>query len=139
MATFAGLGWVVTVFVCLLWLWCLGVAWWRSWYAVATESRRFARRAMADVTEQQHAHASRRKPEWVIQEVLRLKALMWKKGSCRKIADTFNGLHTATSACTVGKTFVSECLKANQYALACLRKEMRNRQPLAVAQSTLSV
>lgn len=63
-------------------------------------------------------HATRRKPEWVIQEVLRLKALMWKKGLCRKIADTFNGLHAATSACTVGKTFVAECLKANQYALA---------------------
>ncbi|MEO7107614.1 MAG: integrase core domain-containing protein [Rhodoferax sp.] len=122
----------MTVFVCLLWLWCLGVAWWRSWYGVANEFRRFARRATADVDEQQPAHASRRKPEWVIQEVLRLKALMWKKGSCRKISDTFNGLHAATSACTVGKTFVSECLKANQYALACLRKEMRNRQPLAV-------
>ena len=51
---------------------------------------------------------------------------MWTKG-CSKIADTFNGLHAATSACTVGKTFVADCLKANQYALPCLRKDMRNK------------
>ena len=56
---------------------------------------------------------------------------MWKQG-CRKIADTFNKLHGAESACTVGKTFVSKCLKANQYALACLRKEMRNKLPRPV-------
>ncbi len=109
----------------------MALVWWRSWYEVVTESRRFVRRATTDTAELQRTHATRRKPDWVIQEVLRLKALMWTKG-CRKIADTFNNLHGADPACTVGKTFVSECLKANQYALSCLRKEMRNRRPRPV-------
>ena len=76
-------------------------------------------------------HAARRKPHGGIREVLRLKALMWTMG-CRKIADSFNDQHAAESSCTVGKTFVAECLKANQYALSCLRKEMRNRLPRPV-------
>ena len=37
---------------------------------------------------------------------------------CRSIAITFNKLQRHRST-TVGKTFVAECLKANQYALAC--------------------
>jgi putative transposase len=122
----------VWVFLCLLWLWWLVLYWWRSWREAATQSHRFARRATTEPAEQPPAHTARRKPEWVIQEVLRLKVLMWKKGSCREIANTFNGLHASTSTCTVGKTFVSECLKANQYALACLRKDMRNRLPRPV-------
>ncbi len=83
------------------------------------------------MTQPQPTHAARRKPEWVVQEVLRLKVLMLTKG-CRKIADNFNNQHAALSGCTVGKTFVSDCLKANQYALACLRKDMRNRHPRPV-------
>ena len=96
-----------------------------------TESRSFARRATTEPVQQNPVHAARRKPEWVIQEVLRLKVLMWSKG-CRKIADNFNDQRSASTGFTVGKTFVSNCLKANQYALACLRKEMRNRLPRPV-------
>lgn len=51
---------------------------------------------------------------------------MGRKG-CRKIADDFNNLHAAKSACTVSKTFVAECLKANQYALACLQTLVNKR------------
>lgn len=116
--------------VCLLWLWWLGRAWWRGWHVVVTESRRFVRAPTAK-TEQASAPARRSKPEWVVTEVLRLKVHMGRLG-CRKIADTFNDLHAAKSACTVGKTFVAECLKTNQYALACLRKEVRKQLPRPV-------
>lgn len=119
------------LFVCLMWLWWLGVAWWRSWYEAATQSHCFARRAITEVAAPQPVHTARRKPAWVIQEVLRLKALMWTKG-CRKIADNFNNQHAALTGCTVGKTFVSDCLKANQYALSCLRKDMHNKLPRPV-------
>ncbi len=119
------------VFPCLLWLWWLVLYWWRCWFDAVTESRRFARRAITEPVERQLAHTARRKPDWVIQEVLRLKVLMWRKG-CRKIADNFNDQHAALTGCTVGKTFVSNCLKANQYALSRLRKEMRNRRPRPV-------
>ena len=118
--------------VCLMCLSWLVLYWWRSWFEAATQPQRFARRATTEQpVEQPPVHAARRKPEWVIQEVLRLKVLMWSKG-CRKIADNFNGQHSASTGCTVGKTFVSNCLKANQYALACLRKDMRNRLPRPV-------
>jgi putative transposase len=117
-------------FVCLLWLWWLGVAWWRSLHCAFGESHRFARRAAAQALEATRVHTARRKPEWVIQEVLRLKVLMGS-GSCRDIATTFNRMQRHCRA-SVGKTFVSECLKANQYALSCLRKEMRSRQPRPV-------
>ena len=118
-------------FVCLVWLCWLGLIWWRSWCCAVMEIRRFVRAPAAKA-----AHiatpVSRRKPDWVIQEVLRLKVLMGCQG-CRKLADTFNNLHAAKSACTVGKTFVAECIKANQYSLACLRQEMRNTLPRPVA------
>ena len=32
--------------------------------------------------------SSRKKPEWVMLEVLRIKALMGKNAGCRKVADT---------------------------------------------------
>lgn len=85
-----------------------------------------------DMSERSHPRATRRKPDWVVREVLRLKVLMRKQGSCRKIADSFNDQHGARTGCTVGKTFVSECLKTNQYALVCLHKEMRNKLPRPV-------
>lgn len=118
------------MFVC--WLWWLALYWWSSWFEAVTESRRFVRRAASKTTDPPPpVHAARRKPDWVIQEVLRLKVLMWTKG-CRKIADAFNNLHGSESTCTVGKTFVAECLRANQYTLACLRKDMRNKLPRPV-------
>lgn len=118
------------VLVGLLWLWWLVTAWWCSLYGVTSASRRFTRRATAEVTEQLSTHVTRRKPDWVVKEVLRLKVLMGSAG-CREIAITFNKMqrHRSTS---VGKTFVNECLKANQYALNCLRKDMRTQLPLPV-------
>ncbi len=121
----------MSLLVCLIWLWCLGVAWWRGWRDVVTDSRHLVRRAVTAQAEQSAAHVSHRKPEWVITEVLRLKVHMGRAG-CRKIADTFNQLHSR-HCLSVGKTFVSECIKANQHALACLHKEMRNQRPRAVS------
>ena len=46
-AAFFDLEWVVTMLVCLMWLWCLVMYWWRSWFETMTESLRFARRAAA--------------------------------------------------------------------------------------------
>ena len=120
------------LFVGLLWLLLLARAWWRSWRAAIGQSRCSVRRSVTTPVQQPTtAPATRCKPEWVINEVLRLKVLMGVKG-CRKIADTFNKLHVAKSACTGGRTFVAECLKANQYALSCLRQEMHNQLPRPV-------
>jgi len=111
-------------------VWLGGRAAWR-WRCALRRPRCFARHATALSAEPSvQTHATRRKPEWVIQEVLRLKVLMGTQG-CRSIAITFNKLQRHRST-TVGKTFVAECLKANQYALACLRREMRGKRPRPV-------
>lgn len=74
---------------------------------------------------------TRRKPNWVVQEVLRLKVLMGTNG-CRKIATTFNRLHQAQQH-TVGKSFVAHCIQTHQHALVQLRREMQNKRPRPVA------
>lgn len=66
----------------------------------------FARRAAPDTTAVDiPAPLTRKKPDWVVQEVLRLKALMGKQVGCRKVADTFNRLHAPIR---VGKSFVQQ-------------------------------
>ena len=69
---------------------------------------------------------SRKKPEWVMLEVLRIKALMGKNAGCRKVADTFNRLHTPIS---VGKSFVSDAIKRHQYLLLNISRELRDKRP----------
>lgn len=46
----------------------------------------------------------RPKPQWVVKEVLRIKALMGTQAGCRTVAQTFNRLHAPQS---VGKTYVN--------------------------------
>ncbi len=71
----------------------------------------------------------RKKPDWVTHEVLRLKAHMGKAG-CRAITNTFNRLHKNT---IIGKTFVAETIKRNQYQLSCIKRGMRARAPSAIS------
>lgn len=52
----------------------------------------------------------RTKPAWVLQEIVRLKALMPHAG-CRAIADCFNRRHAKPRAMTVGKTYVADTIR----------------------------
>jgi len=69
-----------------------------------------------------------RKPDWVTEEVVRLKALMPDAG-CRRIADTFNRLHAARHATTVGKTWVGETVRKRSLEIARRRAELKHRVP----------
>jgi multisubunit Na+/H+ antiporter MnhG subunit len=90
----------------------------------------FARRAAHDTTAvDTPAPLIRKKPDWVVQEVLRLKALMGKQVGCRKVADTFNRLHAPTR---VGKSFVSNTIRNHQYALLNISRDLRNKRPAPV-------
>lgn len=71
---------------------------------------------------------SPRKPEWVVDELIRLKALMPTAG-CRRICDTFNRLHAQQRQMTVSKSFVAYTLRRERYAIACKRRELRRRKP----------
>ncbi len=90
----------------------------------------YARRPVPNsTTDGAPASLTRKKPDWVVQEVLRLKALMGKNAGCRKDADTFNRLHAPTR---VGKSFVSDTIRNHQYALLNISRELRYKPPAPV-------
>src|SRR5471032_2357224 len=69
-----------------------------------------------------------RKPDWVIEEVVRLKAHMADAG-CRRIADTFNRMHRARHAMTVSKTWVASTVRARRVEIEDKRREWKRRVP----------
>ena len=56
-------------------------------------------------TDKHNHRYSTQKPEWLKQEIIRLKARMPQAG-CRSIADICNRRYAASRKVTVGKTFV---------------------------------
>lgn len=67
-----------------------------------------------------------RKPVWVIDELVRLQALMPKAG-CRRIADTFNRRFAARRRVSVSKSYVAYTLRHRQYEIAAARRKIRSR------------
>lgn len=76
-------------------------------------------------------HRTLRKPHWVTQELLRLKALMPSAG-CRTLTDVFNRKFAVSRKMTVGKTFVSDVIRKHQYEIQVLRKEIKHAKPKSV-------
>ncbi|WP_447754777.1 integrase core domain-containing protein [Pseudomonas nicosulfuronedens] len=79
-------------------------------------------------TRQSTALRSPRKPTWVIDELVHLKALMPAAG-CRRITDTFNRLHAQRRQMTVSKSFVAYTLRRERYAVERQRRALRRRKP----------
>src|SRR6266446_4146559 len=71
------------------------------------------------------------KPEWVRQEVIRLKALIPKAG-CRAISAIFNRRFAAKRRMTVGKTFVAELVRQHRYEIDVVRRQIKNARPKPV-------
>ena len=69
-----------------------------------------------------------RKPAWVADELIRLKALMPQAG-CRRIADTFNRRFAANRQMTVSKSYAAYTLRGQRYEIECLRRKIRQRRP----------
>jgi transposase InsO family protein len=69
-----------------------------------------------------------RKPDWAVEEVIRLKALMSDAG-CRRIADTFNRLHAARHRTTVSKTWVAVTVRRHRLEIEERRREWKRRIP----------
>ena len=72
-----------------------------------------------------------RKPDWVIDEIVRLKALMSDAG-CRRIADTFNRIHAARQRTTVSKTWVAVLVRKRRHEIEERRREWKRRIPAAI-------
>lgn len=74
---------------------------------------------------QQHLIRQRCKPDWVIVELIKLKALLPKAG-CRTLALTFNR-RFADCGETVGKTFVAQTLQKYRYEIHKQQRNIKNR------------
>jgi putative transposase len=76
---------------------------------------------------QQH-YKNRKKAEWVINEVIRIKAFHTQAG-CRTIADAFNYRyenHRVTPE-TVSKTFVATTIRNHLYEIQILRRDIKSK------------
>ena len=69
-----------------------------------------------------------RKPVWVADELIRMKAFCPELG-CRKLAEAFNRRFAVSDGITVSKSHVGRVLKARQYEVMQLRRSIRHRIP----------
>jgi transposase InsO family protein len=79
---------------------------------------------------------SKQKPEWLKQEIIRLKALMPQAG-CRGIADICNRRFAASRKITVGKTYVHQVLQQHDYEIQILRRNLKHAKPKAVPRNLI--
>lgn len=76
------------------------------------------------------------KPRWVRDELIRLKALMPDAG-CRTIMHNFNRRFAVRRQMTVGKTYVADTIRRQQYAILCLRRTRKHRVPRPIPRNLI--
>lgn len=76
------------------------------------------------------------KPEWVVDEVIRLKAHLPKVG-CVTLAVTFNRLHSVSRQMTASKSYVAYTVRNYRWAILQLRREIKRRKPCAVTKNAV--
>jgi transposase InsO family protein len=72
----------------------------------------------------------------VRKEIIRLKALMPNAG-CRTIAHLFNRRVRATRGMTVGKTYVADTVRRQQYLIVEVRQKLKHRIPRPVPRNLI--
>lgn len=90
---------------------------------------------IASVDKHNH-HYSQQKPEWLKQEIIRLKARMPQAG-CRTISDICNRRYAASRKVTVGKTCVHNILQRHQYEILVLRRKLKHVKPKPVPRNLI--
>jgi len=81
-------------------------------------------------------HYSQKKPEWIKQEIIRLKVRMPQAG-CRTISDICNRRFAASRKVTVGKTFVHQTLQQHDYEIQILRRNLKHVKPKSVSRNLI--
>lgn len=71
---------------------------------------------------------NKRKPEWVIRKIVRLKALQPDAG-CRRISHTFNRIYSVSRRMTVSSSFVHYTLQRHHFDVLDLRRRFKRRVP----------
>jgi len=116
----------------LMWLWM--AYFWCCDFPINAEHTRFTSREItydnkdADSVRPSIGFKYRKKPQWVINKIIELKALN-PHLTVRKLMELFNRLHLEKDQMSVGRTFVGKTLQRNQYEIEVLRKNIKNRRP----------
>jgi hypothetical protein len=115
-----------------LWLsswWLLSTLRWRLLFNAGKRRTRPMKRKPAQRTsESQCRSRSRAKPQWVIDEVIRIRAYLPAKEGCRAVAVNFNRRFAPFES--VSKSFVNKALLKHRYALAVKKRDIRNAIPI---------
>ena len=120
-----GLSWFVR--------WCTGLwHWLRRWRQPRPRTSWSSPRT-GGPTRRPHAPP---KPRWVRDEIVRLKALMPHAG-CRTIMHTFNRRFAVRRQMTVGKTYVADTIRRQQYAILCARQKLKHRMPRPIPRNLI--
>jgi transposase InsO family protein len=69
-------------------------------------------------------------------EIIRLKALMPNAG-CRTITHCFNRRWATRRHMTVGKTYVADTIRRQQYTILCLRRKLKHRVPRPIPRNLI--
>jgi transposase InsO family protein len=72
----------------------------------------------------------------VRKEIIRLKALMPEAG-CRTITHCFNRRFAERRRMTVGKTYVADTIRRQQYAILCVRRTLKHRVPRPIPRNLI--
>ena len=80
-------------------------------------------------------HLHRKKPKWVINKVIYLKARNPDHG-CRTIAHTFNRLYAHQRNTTVSKSWIYSTLLKHRYETEVLKRKLKHRHPKPVPRNT---
>ncbi len=89
----------------------------------------YSQKIVAEISTTDIIFRSRKKPDWVIHEIIKIKALM-PHASCRIISLVFNKRFKNKES--VGKTFVNYTILQNLYEIQILRKKIKSRPAHAV-------
>lgn len=75
-------------------------------------------------------HKNRKKPDWVIQEIIKIKAFNSQLG-CRSVALIFNSRFEShkTRAETISKSYVANVIKQHRYEIQVLRRKIKSKPP----------
>jgi len=99
---------------------------------------RYYRKSITSVSanKTEYGYRFKAKPDWVIKEIIQLKALMHHKG-CRKIADIFNRQFKTSKNITVSKTYVANVIRDHQYQIQVLQKKLKHQPPKLIARQLI--
>jgi transposase InsO family protein len=95
----------------------------------ATHQTRYRSKRIAPADRHNHRYSTQ-KPEWLKQEIIRLKARMPQAG-CRTISDICNRRFAASRKVTVGKTYVHQVLQSHEYEIQIQRRNLKHVKPKA--------